>query len=261
VAKVLITGASGLIGQILWHGLGDAYELHGVDRRRAPGIKRADLTKPRAAAAAFDGIDAVVDLAGRPEPDTPWSDIWKNNIPATVNALEAARRAGVTRFVYASSNHVTGMYEHEQPYKRIVAGELAGLDPAETPLIRPTDPIRPDSPYALGKALGEAAGRYYADEHGLSVICLRIGTVNPQDRATQPRHFATLLTHADLLALVDCALRAPREHRFGIYYGVSANTWRFWDVDNAAEIGWAPSDNAEHFRETAVTESPAAPRP
>jgi nucleoside-diphosphate-sugar epimerase len=244
----LVTGAGGVVGQILWRALGEEHDLRGIDRRRGPQIRRADMTKLKSVEREFDGVDNVVDLAGLPEVTTPWGEVWKNNIPATMNALEASRRAGVRRFVFASSNHVTGLYEREQPYARIVSGDIEGLSPDEIPHIRTTDPIRPDSPYAVGKALGEAAGRYYAEEFDLSVVCLRIGTVKAEDRPTQPRELATLLTHEDLAALVDCALRAPADVRFGIYYGVSANTWRFWDVANAQEIGWAPRDDAERFR-------------
>jgi uronate dehydrogenase len=111
-------------------------------------------------------------------------------------------------------------------------------------------PIRPDSPYGAGKAFGEAAARHYADQHGLQAICLRIGTVKSDDRPTRPRHYATLLTHADLVRLVAAALEAPEELRFAVVYGVSANTWRFWDVADAeAAIGYVPQDDAEAFRD------------
>jgi nucleoside-diphosphate-sugar epimerase len=247
----VITGAAGLLGTLLSRGLDGRYEVEGIDRARGGGrhVRRANMARPGAADRLFQGADAVVDLAGLPGMDTPWRDVWKNNLPATMNALEAARRAGVRRFVFASSNHVTGMYEREPPYSRIVAGDRDGLDPAATPLIAPSWPIRPDGPYALGKAFGEAAARHYADAFGLSAICLRIGTVNAEDRPLRPRHFATLLTHADLLRLVESALEAPDDLRFGVYYGVSRNTWRIWDLAGAREeLGYEPADDAEAFR-------------
>ena len=80
----------------------------------------------------------------------------------------------------------------------------------------------------LPEVLGEAAARWYSEASGLSAICLRIGTVNAEDPPREPRHFATLLTHAGLLRLVECALEGPADLRFGVYYGVSRNTWRFW---------------------------------
>jgi nucleoside-diphosphate-sugar epimerase len=249
--RVVVTGAVGVIGSVLREGLGQGFEVKGLDRRRTRdrAVDRVDVTRLKALEAAFAGAEAVIDLAASGRVDTPWPEVWKNNLRGTMNALEAARRSGVTRFVYASSNHVTGNYEHEAPYSAIVAGDYSELDPGSIPLIDSGTPIRPDSPYAIGKVLGEAAARYYADEFGLQTICLRIGTVNREDLPKEPRHFATLLTHADLIHLCQCALRAPEDLRFGIYYGVSDNRWRFWDIAEArSAIGFAPQDDAERLR-------------
>jgi nucleoside-diphosphate-sugar epimerase len=154
----------------------------------------------------------------------------------------------VKRVVFASSNHVTGLYEQEDPYARIVAGQYDGLDPGSIPRITSGHPIRPDGPYGVGKAFGEAAGRFYADVHRLSVVCLRIGTVNSQNRPRNARERATLLTHRDLLHLVEACIGASDELRFAIFYGVSANTWRFWEIeDAAAAVGYRPQDDANQL--------------
>lgn len=250
MARVLILGASGLVGRVLWERLADRHSLTGLDRRRdrARGIRRGDVRRRRSIDSAFEGVDAVVDLATGAAVDLPWKDA-ERDMHGRVNVLEAARAHGVPRYVFASSNHATGMYEGDPPYSAIVRGNYEGLDPGSIPLIAPDWPIRPDSAYGIGKAFGEAAARHYADRHGLSCICLRIGTVRADDRPAEPRHYATLLTHRDLTTLVDCALGAPPELRFGIYYGVSANTWRFWDLANARqEIGYEPADDAERLR-------------
>jgi nucleoside-diphosphate-sugar epimerase len=231
-------------------GLEGRYVVFGVDRarRRPKNVRRVDLAKA-GAGRGYEGADTVIDLAGIPDLDAAPELVWKNNVPATLNSLEAARRAGIRRYVFASSNHVTGMYEREWPWSAIVAGDYIGVDPDAIPQIRTSSPIRPDSAYGVGKALGEVAARLYSDNYGLSAICLRIGTVNRVDRPETARHFATLLSHADLLRLVECALEAPEDLRFGVYYGVSRNTWRFWDISNAAaEIGYDPQDDAERFR-------------
>jgi nucleoside-diphosphate-sugar epimerase len=245
--RILITGAAGLAGTVLMHGLGGRYDVVGVDRtiRRPPNVRRRNLARSRGLAGIFAGADAVVDLAGLSGPRTEWKDVRRNNLRATLNVLEAARRAGVRRYVFASSNHVTGGYEREPPYSAIVAGDYEGLDPDWLPLVGTNRPVRPDGPYALGKVLGEAAARWYSDAYGLSAVCLRIGTVNAEDRPLEPRHFATLLTHADLLRLVEAALTA--DVHFAVCYGVSRNTWRFWDISN--EIGYEPQDDAERYRE------------
>jgi uronate dehydrogenase len=249
--RVLITGARGLVGQVLRQALAEDYEVAGVDRRgrfRRGGLARADTTRLRQAERAVEGADVVIDLASA-HWQQPWDSVRRNNIPAAWNTLEAARRRGVRRVIYASSNHVTGLYERDDPYARIVAGDYGGLDPATLPRITTAMALRPDSPYGVGKALGEAAARYYAEEHGLSVLCLRIGTLNRAGRPSAPRHFATLLTHADMASLVRCCIEAPPELTFGVFYGVSANRWRIWDIDDARDaVGYEPKDDAEAWR-------------
>ena len=248
--RVLVTGANGLIGRVLWDGLAGQHSLHGIDLRRdkSRGIRRADVRRARSIRGAFDQVDAIVDLATGSTVDLPWDKV-EEDIEGRVNVLEAARLHDVRRYVFASSNHVTGMYELDHPYAAIVAGAYEGLDPAATPLIRTDWPIRPDSAYGVGKAFSEAAARFYAEQYDMSCICIRIGTVNAEDRPKTPRHYATLLSHGDLVRLVGCALSAPPELRCGVYYGVSANTWRLWDVANAAkELDFEPQDDAERFR-------------
>lgn len=250
LVRVLVTGASGLIGGVLWDRLARDHALSGIDLRRdrSRGISRGDVGRPRSIAGAFRGIDAVIDLATGSAVDLPWDRV-ETDIEGRVNVLEAARLNNVRRYVFASSNHVTGMYERDQPYASIVNGEYEGLSPGSIPLIKTDWQIRPDSPYGTGKAFSEAAARYYAERYDMSCICLRIGTVRGDDRPKNDRHYATLLTHRDLARLVDCALRAPPALAFGVYYGVSANKWRFWDIANAAEeLGYTPQDDAERFR-------------
>ena len=233
------------MGQVLRRELAGRHPLRLVDLRpdRRAGIRRGDMRR------ACDGVDVVVDLAANSDVDASWSEVRRTNLRATINVLEAARSSGVRRVILASSSHVTGMYEHEPPYNRIVAGDYGGLRPGSVPPIDRTWPVRPDGFYGVGKATSEAAGRFYSDRYGLSVICLRIGTVNPADRPTSPRTFATLLTHRDLAQLVERCIAAPPALRYAVYYGVSANTWRFLSIDDArAEIGFEPQDDAEAWR-------------
>jgi nucleoside-diphosphate-sugar epimerase len=247
---VLVTGSGGLIGSILRAGLSDEYDVRGLDVARGPGTDWAvDMKRARRIQPAFEGVSAVIDLAGDSNPSLSWEKALANNIPVTLNALEAARQAGVRRVVYASSSRVVGMFERDEPYASIVGGSYHGLNPETVPRLGADAPIRPDGAYAAGKAFGEAAARFYAEEHELSVICLRIGSVNREDRPMNARHFATLLTYRDLVELVTCCLAAPESVRFGIFYGVSGNTWRLWEIDSARDVlGYRPRDNAESWR-------------
>ena len=158
-----------------------------------------------------------------------------------------ARLNGVKKYIYASSNHVTGMYESDKPYADIISGDYSKI--GTYPRITSDMPIRPDGYYGVGKAFGESLGRYYSENHDMSLICLRIGTVNQENKPLNIRQFATLLTHSDLIHLTECCISALEDVRFAIYYGVSKNKWRIWDISNAVEeIGYHPKDDAEYYR-------------
>ncbi len=254
--KILITGASGLIGSVLRREL-DAtgrYTISGIDARPLDDVTLANFTLAdcydfEEMEKAFANQDGVVHLAANAPVETPWPDVLRNNIASTHNVYEAARRHGVKRIVFASSNHAVGNFELDEPYKSIGFGDysLIGNEPANIPIVDHHVPIRPDSDYGVSKVFGEATGRYYSEHFGLEVACLRIGSVNPQNRPPNERGFATWLSHRDLAHLVDRCLQASLN--FEIFYGVSNNKWRFWDTEHAREtIGYNPQDTGESFR-------------
>jgi uronate dehydrogenase len=258
--KVVVTGARGLVGRVITSALEGEYDVVGLDRRRSLSRpRRVDMARSASARRALRGADVVVDLASVPRVEQPWESVRDNNVPAAWNAMEAARLGGARRVVYASSNHVTGLYEDDEPYERILRGNCSGLDPGRVPRLTAASPVRPDGPYAVGKAFAEAAARYYSEVHGLSVLCLRIGTLNRADRPQTARHLATWISHADLAHLVRCCIEAPPEVRFGVFYGVSRNTWRIWDLDDAHRaVGYAPSDDADEWRDEVLGTATAA---
>ncbi|HUH96994.1 MAG TPA: NAD(P)-dependent oxidoreductase [Anaerolineales bacterium] len=241
IPRLLITGCNGMIGRILWTKLEHEFDLYGLDispSRQPARIFQADISKPEQLQAVFEGISPltyVVHLAGDPRVEAEWDSVFVNNIGGTKNVYEAARRAGVQRILFASSNHATGSYEGFPP----------SLHTKQNPtLITTRDPIRPDGFYGASKAAGEAIARMYYEVFGLESICLRLGSVlREDDPGLNPRFESTWLSHRDLVQLVMKSLSA--EVKFGIYYGVSANTKRFWDISDAgAELGYHPEDDA-----------------
>ena len=224
--RVLITGASGTIGRVLREGLQATHEVLGLDARRGPGADVvADARKLRRIRRHFEGIDVVIDLAAAASSRTQWKVVWKNNIPATVNTLEAARLASVRRVVFASSNHATGFY----PTSRELRGD---------------EPVRPDTLYGVTKVYGEALGRLYADKFGLEVACIRIGTFDRRPATT--RQLATWLSPGDAVRLFTACLSAPGIG-FAVVYGISANTRRYWELEPALALGYRPEDDAERY--------------
>lgn len=249
--KVLVTGGCGVVGTILRDGLAGDYDLTCVDRRSCSSQSIvADVTDVEKMTSLFRGQDAVVHLAGNVNLDADWESVYRDNIGGTYSIFEASSRAGVSKVVFASSNHVTGLYERDWPISSIVKGEFEGFGPEQIPMVSHLSPPRPDSLYGSSKLFGEGIGRYYSEEYGISVVCLRLGTVRLQERPDpkEKRHFATWITHRDLTQLVRRSIENGRVP-FDIFYGVSKNTWRFWDISHASSIiGYEPQDNAERYR-------------
>lgn len=249
---LLITGSSGRIGQILRKGLDQSFDIYGIDVLEDPDVPQAlrpDISNFQQVTEAFNRLPAiqyVVHLAADNRHDADWQPALVNNIHGTLNVYEASlQRRSIKRIIFASSNHVTGGYEfvdrHEEPHLHLQE---------ELPRIDVSSPLRPDGYYAISKIAGEAIARYYFDKHGIESVCLRIGSVTESPgNPTEERHLSTWLSHSDLLDLVEKSFIAQdRFPGFGIYYGVSNNSRRFWDIENAREeLGYTPQDNASDF--------------
>lgn len=178
--KILITGGAGFVGARIAHrflhegwqvgilddfndfydpsikesnvaNLGDDVELFRTDIRDAGGVERAMSA----------GWDTIVHLAARAGVRPSIADprlYIETNVTGTFNVLEAARKAGVGRFLFASSSSVYGA-EAQVPFC-----EAAAL-------------TRTLSPYAATKIAGEQLASTYAHLHGMRVVVLRFFTV------------------------------------------------------------------------------------
>lgn len=229
--RILITGAAGAIGSILRTSLRGHYPLlrlsdvrdmtHAVSGEE---LAPADLRDYAAVKAAMTGMDCVAHFGGIPR-EAPWPEILEANIIGAYHIFEAARECGVKRVIFASSNHAVG-------YHRV--SRTIGID------VEP----RPDSRYGVSKVYGEALARLYADKHGISVACLRIGSFREQP--VDERQLATWISPRDIVQLVRCCIDAA-DYRHLLLYGVSNNTRARWKNPHAARIGYAPQDNAEDY--------------
>jgi uronate dehydrogenase len=244
--RVLITGAAGKIGGFLRTRLarpGRVLRLLDVTPPASPGDGEAvetvtgSVTDPRRRAAAFDGVDAVVHLGGHSREHT-WDEIVEVNVNGTRQVLEAARRAGATRAVLASSNHAAG-------FRVIGEDGPDGLRADSSP--------RPDTYYGVSKAAMEALGALYHHRFGMDVLCLRIGTCfeEPWDE----RGLSTWLSPDDAGRLFEACLSAPSPG-YRVLWGVSANTRRYCSLREAEELGYHPLDDAERFAARLATGAP-----
>ncbi len=245
--RVLVTGMSGLIGGMLREHLQQAggYELTALSRRSVEGVTsiQADIADLEAIKPAFEGQDVVVHLSaylGSPD----WEGHNAGNVVGNYNVYEAARLAGVKRVVVASSNQTCGSFERVLPYSDICAGRYDRV-PEDFPMIT-HEHIRPASLYGATKVWAEALGRHFADEYGISVICLRIGAVRQEDRPTSVRENSVYLSHRDMVQALQKSIDAPESLKYGVFFVVSNNRWNYRDLSHAKElVGFEPQDSAD----------------
>ena len=233
MTKVALSGAGGHVGQVLRRGLRE----RGFDLRSAGGsrplspqyegedLMHGDLRDPAVVDQLLAGVDVLVHMAGT-SVERPLPEIIDNNLRALVEVYEGARRHGVRRVIFASSNHAFGMYP---------VGERLQLDAA----------YRPDGFYGLSKVWGEALARMYWDKHGIEGVSLRIGTTMGKPPEND-RQLSTWMGQDDLLQLVQRCIEAP-DIGYTAVWGISANTRAYYDLSEGNAIGYAPTQNAEDW--------------
>jgi len=239
---ILITGAAGDVGTHLRRELAGMYRIRASDLRPIKKVAqettlRADISKLADALRITKGVDAVVHLAGY-SVEGPWEGILSANIVGCYNVFEAARRNGVKRILFPTSNHATGFYRRDQT-----------IDHRVHP--------RPDSRYGVSKVFGEALGSLYADKYGMEVFCMRIGNVNPAP--IDKRRLSLWFSPRDLAQLVGIGIEHP-DIRFEIVYGISGNKRAWYDNSNAYRLGYRPQDDSEiHAAQILAREKPGDP--
>ena len=229
--KILLTGAAGFVGGILRSHWGASYQLRLADVRPIEDVAvheeftQVDITRPEQMLQACQGMDTVVHLAADPSPGAEFYDtLLPLNIVGAYNGFEAARQAGCQRIVFASSvNAVLGY-----------GGKVTTSWDV---------PIFPQNVYGATKCWGEALGRVYADQHGLSSICVRLGSpryeqsgdwdADEPSMGISPRDTAQLFARCVDVEGVD----------FAIVHGVSRHRRSWMDVDDSRRVlGYEPQD-------------------
>lgn len=242
--RLLLTGAAGGLGRELRSRLkaycrvlrlSDIADLGSA--AAGEELRPARLEDKAAMLSLLDGVEAVVHMGGV-STEQPFEPILQANIVGAYHLYEAARRHGVRRIVFASSNHVTGFYRQDE-------------------VIGPDAPMRPDGHYGLSKAFGENLAQFYWDRYGLETVSLRIGSSFPEPK--DRRMLATWMSYDDLERLVVACLTAPVV-RHTVIYGASDNTTSWWDNTAARHIGYRPQDSSEPFRAAVEARQPLLDR-
>lgn len=246
---ILVTGMSGLIGGLVGRALARNNTVRALNRRAVAGVEsvQADINDYDAIRPAFEGVDTVVHMSAYLGPDVEGQ--LTTNIRGTYNVFEAARGAGVRRIIFGSSGATAAGYEKVEPFRSMVEARWEDV-PHPRPTIDHTVPVSPRGVYGAVKVFGEALGRAYSDEFGISVICIRIGRVVAEDRPRDALHAARYLSHRDIVQMVERCVDAPEPVRFDVFYAVSDNRGRYRDIDHAREVvGYVPLDGIRDWPE------------
>ena len=194
----------------------------------APGEEavQASATDMAAMTEVCQGADAVIHLAGIPG-EAPWEQILDVNINSSYVAFEAARRAGVPRVIFSSSNHAVGY----TPRAEFPVPDYAFA--------------KPDTYYGVSKVATEGIAALYHNRYGMDAICVRILTCT--ERPVERRALSTWLSPDDTGRLFEACLTAPSPG-FRVIWGVSANTrGPFVSLAEANALGYYPEDDAEIY--------------
>src|SRR5579862_2439140 len=194
---------------------------------------QASVTDLAAMTQACRGADAIIHLGGI-SGEASWPRILEVNINGGYVAFEAARRAGVPRVIFASSNHAVGF-----------------IPRTDFPVPDYAFPA-PDTNYGVSKVATEALAAMYHHRYGLDVICVRILSCFP--RPADVRMLSTWLSPDDAGRLFEACLTAPRPG-FRVIFGVSANTRGGWvSLAEARALGYQPQDDAEAYAAEIIAE-------
>ena len=239
--KIGITGAAGNVGTTLHNGLAKYYELALFDIKKIktnPPHKSImlDCAERENIKGAFNGLDALIHLAGNPHPDAPRNLTMRNNFLSTTYCFDEAFRAGVKKIVFASSN-----FYHEGDIGRFLNGEMLKRITLD---MHPT----PQSLYGESKVYGENLGMHLS-YLGVQFVALRIGWTVPQDNPAMYDNSymrAVFCSKRDLVAAFTRALEVQTQ--FLAAFAVSDNTNGVFDLTETKKLlGFNPQDNAENY--------------
>lgn len=201
--RLLLTGAAGGLGKVLRERLKPfARHIRLSDiANMAPAIDESeevmpcDLSDKQAVHQLVEGVDAILHFGGV-SVERPFEEILGANISGVFHIYEAARKHGVKRVIFASSNHVIGFYKQDETIDAL-------------------SPRRPDGYYGLSKSYGEDVASFYFDRYGIETVSIRIGSSFPEPQ--NRRMMSTWLSFDDLTQLIECSLYTPKVGHTVVY--------------------------------------------
>lgn len=232
---VLVTGSAGNVGQTVWHGLHPHFALRAFDRVPTPGAEDmhvGDLADRAAVDRAVAGVETVIHFGGCPSMQAEFMpDLVKPNVEGMWHMLDAARAAGVKRFIFASSTNVA-------------------FGATELPQLKP-ETVRPLNPYGATKALGENLGRWFHDTYGMEFLAVRIGYFRgryPDPALREAWLHRIWLGSRDCVKFFRLAVVAPN-FGYGVAYLCSQCPENYLDLTSARKlVGYEPDETVAEAR-------------
>ena len=194
-------------------------------------MAQADIGDPETAYRVFAGADAVLHLAANSSPWQTWDSVYAANVRTDPDVLESAAARANRSWCWlvhcTHSGSTTG---------RRTGRSIHGSTRARA--------VRTGS----AEVVLEALGRTHAERSGASVTCLRLGLTGWPP--TERRYLGQWLSDDDAGRLVLAALQTGE--RYGVHFGVSANSRNHWDITSARhELRYRPEDDSEALADRA----------
>ncbi len=214
--KIAVTGTKGVVGQAFINMVDPSFEILELD------LPEHDVSDLEHLIELTKGCDAIIHCAWATLKDNYQSgNIDPINTQMIFNVYKAAATNSIPKVIMASSNHAHN-HDLRDSYGKIRAS---------------INPPVPDSPYGAEKVFMEALGRYYARDHGLQIVCIRIGNINKEDKPNSDTP-TRWMSHRDFVTLVTLCLKKPVPDNFQIVYGVSKQNVFDW----SNPFGYEPQD-------------------
>ena len=153
------------------------------------------------------------------------------------------------RVVFASSGAAVSGFELVPPYDAIAAGRYEDVPEGFAKVTH--EMIRATGIYGAAKVWGEVLGHHFADAYGLSVLCVRIGAVRPQNRPQSTREYSVYLSHRDIVQILEKCIEAPDDLLYDVFLATSNNKWGYRDLEHPRQVlRYEPQDSVDAFRAT-----------
>lgn len=231
--KILITGGAGKIGAHFVRKHAKEYDITVVDLKTSHiafpenvRVIEADLCNYKTCKELTEGMDIVIHLAGIID-ETENDDALDINSLLIKNVFKATAENKCDRLIFASSAQTIEHYPNDLQ-------------------IHKNRPVRPHNLYGVAKCLGEALASYYADQHGISAICLRIGAYefSEDHTAMNTRDLSAYLHPDDCNQLLVGCIETEGLH-YEILNAISNNRYKRLDISETIEkVGYRPKADA-----------------